>query len=382
MSRIVAPLPAPRWQPEQLPEFDDLVDSAFGQPRPDPLPDEVAVLPSPDLETQLRDLGQLRAVDHRREIQPLLAGDHGDPDVAVFGRLDRRHFDGARHRRRLQQVGVQRFAALHQRDCFQHGQIQVFAWSAVLDAAAHGQRPECGEDATHVLAEVATDRDRRSGWVTAETGQAGPRLQGELAGGSIGIGTAPAEVGNGDDDRPRELCQQQLRIDVPLHRLRPGGRHHDDVGAGDLGAKVRSRPGQAALAGIEIPEQGRVRAVRDGRSARAEPPQPIPLWRLDFPDVSTRVDQQLSAVAAGDAVADLDNTDVRQRCWSAAVPVAQPVSVYIRRVVVYAILVNLPIRVRSCQTERLTSAAIMPLLLRLQCYGEFRCWNQLTSSFG
>jgi hypothetical protein len=94
------------------------------------------------------------------------------------------------------------------------------------------------------------------------------------------------------------------------------------------------------------------------------------LWRLDFPDFSTRVDQQLSAVAAGDAVADLDNTDVRQRCRSAAMPVAQPVSVYIRRVVVYAILVNLPIRVRSPQTERLTSAAIMPLLLRLQ-YMEF-----------
>ena len=82
------------------------------------------------------------------------------------------------------------------------------------------------------------------------------------------------------------------------------------------------------------------------------------------------VDQQLSAVAAGDAVADLDNTDVRQRCRSAVVPVAQRASVYVRRVIVYAILVNLPIGLRPHRAERLTSAAIMPLLLKLQ-YMEF-----------
>ena len=45
-------------------------------------------------------------------------------------------------------------------------------------------------------------------------------------------------------------------------------------------------------------------------------------------------------------------------------------SVYVRRVVVYAILVNLPIGLRPHRAERLTSAAIMPLLLKLQ-YMEF-----------
>jgi hypothetical protein len=53
------------------------------------------------------------------------------------------------------------------------------------------------------------------------------------------------------------------------------------------------------------------------------------LRRFDFPDLSTGIDQQLPAVTAGDPVADLDNTDVVQRCRSAVVPVAQPVSVYI-----------------------------------------------------
>jgi hypothetical protein len=157
-------------QPEQLPEFDDFLDGAFGQPGTDPAPDEVAVFPSADLKTQLGNLGQLGAVDHRREIEPLLAGDHGDPDVAVLGRLDRRYFDRAQDRRRLQQLGVQPFATLHQRDRFQHGQIQVLAGSATLDAAAQRQRAECGRHPAHVLAEVTTDRDRWSGRIAAETG--------------------------------------------------------------------------------------------------------------------------------------------------------------------------------------------------------------------
>ena len=44
--------------------------------------------------------------------------------------------------------------------------------------------------------------------------------------------------------------------------------------------------------------------------------------------------------------------------------------VYVRRVVVYAILVNLPVGLRPHRSGRLTSAAIMPLLLKLQ-YMEF-----------
>jgi hypothetical protein len=53
------------------------------------------------------------------------------------------------------------------------------------------------------------------------------------------------------------------------------------------------------------------------------------LRRFDFPDFTTGIHQQFSAVTAGDAVTDLDNTDVVQRCRSAIVPVAQPVSVCI-----------------------------------------------------
>jgi hypothetical protein len=90
------------------------------------------------------------------------------------------------------------------------------------------------------------------------------------------------------------------------------------------------------------------------------------LWRLDFPDLGAGIDQQLSAVTPGDPVADLDNTDIVQRCRSAVGPVAQPVSVYIRRVVVYTILVTLPAWFDHDNPGLLTSAAIMPLLLRLQ----------------
>ena len=313
-------------QPEQLAELDDFRDGAFGQPWPDLLADEVAVLPSADLETQLRILGQLRAVDHRGEIQPLLTGDHRDPDVAVFGRFDRRHLDRPRHRRHLQQMRVQPFAALHQRDCFQHRKIQMLTGSAVFDATAHRQCTEGGEHPAHVLAEVAADRDRRTGGVAAKAGQAGPRLQGELAGGAIGIGAGPAEVGDRHDDRSGKLRQQPLRFDAPPRRLRASRRHHDDVGAGEFGAQVGAGPGDAALARVEIAEQRRVGAVRDGRSAGAEATQPISLRRLDFPDFGAGVDQELAAVAAGNPVADLDNTDVVQRCRSAAVPVAQAVS--------------------------------------------------------
>ena len=121
--------------------------------------------------------------------------------------------------------------------------------SAVFDATAHGQCTEGGEHPAHVLAQVAADRDRGPGRVAAESGQAGPRLQGELAGGTIGIRTGPAEVGDRDDDRSRELRQQPLRFDAPQGRLRSGGGHHDDVGAGELGAEV----GTAAQVTLRLP---------------------------------------------------------------------------------------------------------------------------------
>ena len=101
-------------QPEQLAEFDDLLDGALAHPRVDPFTDPVAVVPSPDLEPQLRNLGELGAIHHRGEVEPLLPGDHADADVAVLGRLDRRHLDRALDGRHLQQLRVQPFAALHQ----------------------------------------------------------------------------------------------------------------------------------------------------------------------------------------------------------------------------------------------------------------------------
>ena len=94
MPGMVDPLPSGAMrQPEQLAEFDDLGDGALAHPRPDAFTDPVAVVPSPDLETKLGDLGEFRAIHHRGEVEPLLSGDHADADVAVVGLLDRRHLD-------------------------------------------------------------------------------------------------------------------------------------------------------------------------------------------------------------------------------------------------------------------------------------------------
>jgi hypothetical protein len=90
------------------------------------------------------------------------------------------------------------------------------------------------------------------------------------------------------------------------------------------------------------------------------------LRRLDFPYFSTGIDQELPAVTAGDPVTDLDNPDIVKRCGSAVLVVAQRVSVCIVGLLVYAILVTLPTVLGFTVTGGLTSAAIMPLLLRLQ----------------
>ncbi len=138
-------------QPEQLTELDDLIDGSFGHPRADLFPDEVAVGPPADLKTKLFDLLELRTLDHRSEVEPLLTGDHRHPDVAVLGRFDRRHLQRAADRGDLQQLRMQPFAALHRGDRFEHGQIQMFARAAALDAAAHGERAERREHAAHEL---------------------------------------------------------------------------------------------------------------------------------------------------------------------------------------------------------------------------------------
>ena len=156
-------------QPEQLTEFDDLLDGPFGHPGADLFANEIAVCPPADLETQLFDLLELRAFDHRGEVEPLLTGDHGDPDVAVLGRFDRGHFESAADRRHLKQLRMQPFAALHQGDRLEHGQVEMLTGTAVLDAAAHRQRAECGEHATHVLPQVAADRNRWPCGITAKS---------------------------------------------------------------------------------------------------------------------------------------------------------------------------------------------------------------------
>ncbi len=46
----------------------------------------------------------------------------------------------------------------------------MFTPTTTLDAAAQRQRAEGGGHPAHVLPEVATDRDRRSGRIATETG--------------------------------------------------------------------------------------------------------------------------------------------------------------------------------------------------------------------
>ena len=159
-------------QPEQLAEFDDLLDGALAHPRVDPLADPVAVVPSPDLESQLRNLGELRAVDHRGEVQPLLPRDHADADVAVLGGFDRRHLDRAPDRRPCSSCECS-----HSLLC-----INVIASSIDMsrcppgppraDATAQRQRAVGGPAAAHVLPQLAADRDRRARGIAAETGAA------------------------------------------------------------------------------------------------------------------------------------------------------------------------------------------------------------------
>ena len=299
-------------QPEKLSQLDDLGDGPFGHPGTDQFVDEVAILPATDLKTQLWNLLELRTFDHRREVQPLLSGHHRDADVAVFGRDDRRYFQGAANRRDPQQLGMQPFAALHGRDRLEHGQIQMFARATPPDAAPHGQRAERRIHPAHVLAEVATDRDGRPGGIPPKTGATRPGLQRELGSGAVRKWSGPAEVGDRDHDRLRRLRQQLLRIDAQGGGLRTPPGHDHDVGSGEFGAVALGirRNTQAALAGVEVAEQRRglaVRTIRHRCIRRRVPPQRIPLRRFHFADLRTGIRQQFPAVAASQAVTDLDH---------------------------------------------------------------------------
>ncbi len=181
-------------------------------------------------------------------------------------------------------------------------------------AAAHGQRTERGVNTAHVLAEVAADGDGWSGGIAPEPGAAGPGLQGELGGRPVGERTAPTEVGDGDDDRAWGL-PQQLRVDAQRGGAGPSRGHDDDVGAGEFGAvliRIR-RHAQAALAGVEVAVERTGHTVRYRRAGGRVLPQRISLRRFDFADLRTRIHQQLPAIAAGQAVTDLDDSQSVER---------------------------------------------------------------------
>lgn len=155
---------------------------------------------------------------------------------------------------------------------------------------------------------------RRSRWAARrghlEARRARPCLQRELGGCAIGIGTGPAEVGDGDDDHPRRVGQQPLRIDPELRRPRPSGGDDHDVGRGEFGTtSLRiQRAGQAALTRVEVAVQRRGLTLRNPRTGGGEPPQRISVQRFDFAHLGAGIDQELAAVAAGYPVADLDDT--------------------------------------------------------------------------
>ena len=245
-------------QPEKLAEFDDLVDGALAHPRVDPLADPVAVVPSPDLESQLRDLGELRAVHHRGEVQPLLAGHHADADVTVLGRLDRRHLDRARDRRPGKQLRMQPFAALHQRDRLEHGHVQVAAWPAARDPTPQRHRPVGRPCPTHVLAQLTTDRDRGARGISAKTGQSGRGLKGELGRGSLRPRTGPAEVGDGHHDALRPGLDQPCRVNALFGGGGPVAGDDHDVGPGQ---QLIGNGCHASLPGGQVAEQRRIGAI-------------------------------------------------------------------------------------------------------------------------
>ena len=101
-------------------------------------------------------------------------------------------------------------------------------------------------------------------------------------------------------------------------RLRSGGGHDHDVGAGQLGrSRSESGAGHAALAGVEVAEQRRVLAVRDRRTASGEAAQRISLRRFDLRTSAPASTSSLPQYAAGDPVADLDDAQILKRCRAA-----------------------------------------------------------------
>ena len=308
---MVEPLPnGASGKPEQLAEFDDLLDGALAHPRIDPLADPVAVVPSPDLESQLRDLGELRAVHHRGEVQPLLAGHHADTDVTVLGRLDRRHLDRARDRRPRKQLRMQPFAALHQGDRLEHGHVQVAARSAARDPTPQRHRTVGRPCPTHVLAQLTTDRDRGARGISAKTGQPGRGLKGELGRGTLRPRTGPAEIGDGHHDALRPGLDQPCRVNALFGGGGSVAGDDHDVGPGQ---QLIGNGCHASLPGGQVAEQRRIGAICEFAAGGGEAAQRITREGLDLHHVGTRVDQQLAAITARDTVAHLDDAQIIER---------------------------------------------------------------------
>ena len=273
-------------------------------------------MPPPTLlEPEFRKLGELGAIHHRSEVEPLLTGDERHADEAVLGAFDGRHFDGPADRPHLQQMGVQPLRALHrQRHRLEQRQIEVLARATRRDAPGHGERRERRERAPDVLADVTADGYRRAVGHSAKPRGATPALEGELGGRPVRPRTRPAVVGNGDDDaRTAGRRLRGLEQACPA-RGGPARRVHHDVRAGD---QVRDDGpvefcNDAALARIQEGEQGRVHVPRQRRLRRGVPTDWIARRRFHLDHRCSGIPEQLAAVVPGDAITDLQHPIIRQ----------------------------------------------------------------------
>ena len=80
---------------ERARQLHDLVDGVLLGPCVHGVLDVVAPGPATQLLGQSRVVGQVRPLDHHREVLPLLRAEHGHPDPAVQRRFDRRDFHRA-----------------------------------------------------------------------------------------------------------------------------------------------------------------------------------------------------------------------------------------------------------------------------------------------
>ena len=259
--------------------------------------DLFAPRPAAELEAQIRLLGQLGLADHRCEVEPLLAGHHRHADPAVLGRLDRRHLDRAREAGKPHQGGVQPLVALHTADhALEQGDVDVAGGVAPPAGALFGHDRHRRVHAAGVLAHAAADRHRRGVREAAEAGRTAPALECELGGRTIGPRAVPSEVG--------DRHERRLWVDTRDRRpIRLQCRRHDD-GVGPPDKLV-----EGAIAGDDRAALSRAQVVEQ----RAFAPHRNTVGRLDLDDVGAGVGQQLRAVRAGDALGQVEDSQIVDR---------------------------------------------------------------------